>query len=294
MSIKQMLAKYNTNSKDKADNAVREICQEIILSGLCDGKFFERAVFYGGTCLRILYDLQRYSEDLDFSLLQKDENFNIERYFEFIVKEFNAYNVKIETKRKQKNENSSVESALISINANQFLNSDKIIKIKIDVDKNPPLNFQAENKILLMPKSFILKAMTLPNLYAGKIHAILFRAWKMRVKGRDWFDLEWYVKNDISLNLEHLLCRMRHFGDTDKNYITRENLEALLLAKIDEIDIQKAIDDVKRFIINPKELEIWDKDYFKFLISKMRYQQEQVLLESTEKITTKRRKNARI
>lgn len=285
MIIQQMLAKYRIDSKDSAKNAIREICQEIALAGLCEGNFFKKASFYGGTALRILYDLPRFSEDLDFSLLEKNENFNIEQYFESIISEFEALNIHIDIKKKHKAD-SSIESALLSIKTSELLkNIDETIKIKIDVDKNPPLHFQNQSKILLMPKSFSLNAMTLPNLFAGKIHAILFREWKLRVKGRDYFDLEWYVKNNVLLNLEHLLCRMNHFGNSSNDSITRKDLESLLLAKIDKIDIQKAIDDVKSFVLNPKELEIWSKDYFRFLISKMQYEQEQVEFTSQKSLS---------
>ena len=160
------------------------------------------------------------------------------------------------------------------------------IKIKIEADKNSPLYFQTETKTLLMPKSFNVRTMTLPNLYASKIHAFLFRAWKERVKGRDWFDFEWYVKNNVSLNnvslnLEHLFHRIRHFRNLQQNYLTKEYLQELLLARILELDIQKAIDDIKNYIKNPEELKIWDKDYFKFLVSNISYQQDEVVIEES-------------
>ena len=280
--IEQMLARYSIISKEDVRNAMREILQEIALLGLYSSGFFEKATFYGGTCLRIFYDLPRFSEDLDFSLLQKDENFNIEKYFKHIINEFEALGIQITTKKIAKNENSEVDTAFLNIDTNQFDNIKNIqsIKIKIDIDKNPPLYFQTETKTLLMPKSFNIKTMTLSNLYASKIHAFLFRGWKERVKGRDWYDFEWYVKNNVPLNLEHLYHRMKHCGNTSSEYITQDEIKELILARIESLDIQKAIDDIKMFIKNPKELEIWDKDYFRFLVSKISYQNNDHFLDN--------------
>lgn len=275
--IEQMLSQYEIVSKEDMHNAMREILQEITLLGLYSGGFFEKATFYGGTCLRIFHNLPRFSEDLDFSLLAKDDNFNIQKYFQCIISEFEALGIQATIRKKEKrDENSSVETAFLDSDISQFqrIKEIKAIKIKIEVDKNPPLHFLTETKTLLMPKSFNIKTMSLPNLYASKMHALLFRGWKNRVKGRDWFDFEWYVKHNVQLNLEHLCHRINHFGNVpNKNIITQDDLQKLLLKKIDEIDLQQAIDDIKTFIKNPESLEIWSKDYFKFLVSKMCYQQ---------------------
>lgn len=290
--VEQMLSKYDIISKEDIRNAMRETFQEIALLGLYSGGFFEKATFYGGTCLRIFYNLPRFSEDLDFSLLQKNENFNIENYFRHIIDEFEALGIQITTKKIKKNENSEVDTAFLNIDMNQFKNTQNIksIKIKMDVDKNPPLHFQTEAKTLLMPKSFNIQTMTLPNLYASKMHAFLFRGWKERVKGRDWFDFEWYVKNNVPLNLEHLYYRMKHCGNISSEYITQDEVKELILARIESLDIQRAIDDIRMFIKNPKELEIWDKDYFKFLASKISYQNDDDMPPPSQGMGYKKRK----
>ena len=281
--VEQMLKKYEINSKADLRNALREVFQEIALLGLYKSGFFEKAAFYGGTCLRIFYDLPRFSEDMDFSLLQKDENFNIEDYFYGIVDEFEALGIKIAINKKLKHD-STVESAFLkndtkiydlSIDAKRFYNpkEDDVVKIKIEADTNPPLKFQTETKTLLMPKSFNIQAMTLPNLYAGKMHALLFRRWKNRVKGRDWFDFEWYVKNKVPLNLEHLCERMKDNDNATKENITQDDIKELLLEKIEAVDLQKVIDDVQSFAKYPQELEIWSKDYFRHLVDKICYTQ---------------------
>lgn len=284
--IKQMLDGYDINSENDIVNALKEIFQEITLLGLFRGGFFNKAVFYGGTSLRILYGLNRFSEDLDFSLIEKNSDFNIEDYFKHISNEFNAHGVSIELrKKKKKSTSSNIESAFLkndtSIHTLDIktenlkdiltgINYHKKIKIKIEVDINPPLNFQTEAMTLLMPVSFNVISMTLPNLYAGKMHAVLCRKWKTRVKGRDWYDFEWYVKHKARLNLEHLKVRMVESGDFAKEEeLNKKRFIELMNYKIDNLNIEKAIEEVKPFIKDYKIFDFWTEDYFRLLTDKV-------------------------
>ncbi|ALO15592.1 hypothetical protein L21SP5_01953 [Salinivirga cyanobacteriivorans] len=284
--IKQMLTKYEINSEDDIINALKEIFQEITLLGLYRGGFFSKAAFYGGTSLRVLYGLNRFSEDLDFSLIEKDQNFNIEDYFKYIIDEFDALGVRIKLKKKEKKgKSSNIESAFLKNDTSihtldidtadlenilEGINYQKKIKIKIEVDTNPPLKFQTEAKTLLMPMTFNIVSMTLPNLFAGKMHAVLCRKWKTRVKGRDWYDFEWYVKNNIKLNLEHLKERMIESGDFDRRVLLDEKrFIELMNNKIDTLNIEKAINEVKPFIKDQRIFEFWTKDYFKLLTKRV-------------------------
>ena len=276
-------------SDQEIDDKLKEVFQEITLLGLYRGGFFNKAAFYGGTSLRILYGLNRFSEDLDFSLLEKVKSFNIDRFFPFIIEEFDALGIKINLRSKNKKSSSSnIESAFLKndtqihtldIKVNNLdsilsgVYSGKIIKIKLEVDTNPPLKFQTETKTLLLPVTFNIISMTLPNLYAGKMHAVLCRKWKSRVKGRDWYDFEWYVKRYTKLNLEHLEERMRESGDLDyKQDLTPELFNELMYAKIDALQIEKAIEEVKPFIKNTSIFQHWTKDYFKLLTDKIQFQ----------------------
>src|SRR5690606_19814913 len=90
------------------------------------------------------------------------------------------------------------------------------IKIKIEVDTKPPLGFETEEKLLTKPFSFYVKCFALPHLFAGKMHALLFRKWKDNVKGRDWYDLEWYIRKGIPLSLNHFRLRAIDSGDLPK------------------------------------------------------------------------------
>ena len=278
--IEQMLKKYDPKSETELINALKEIFQEITLLGLYRGGFFEKCAFYGGTSLRILYGLERFSEDLDFSLLEKNKDFDIEKYFPSVVSEFEALGIGINLTKKSKSSETNIESAFLKNDTSihtlnieakglENIHSGRKIKIKLEVDTNPPLKFQTESKTLLLPMTFNVRTMTLPNLYAGKMHALLFRSWKTRVKGRDWFDFEWYVKNNTPLNLEHLCQRMRESGNFDKDILTKEEFTQLLNNKIDTLDIEQAINEVKGFVKDVRVFDFWSKDYFKLLASRV-------------------------
>jgi hypothetical protein len=133
------------------------------------------------------------------------------------------------------------------------------------------LEFETENQLLIKPFSFYVNCLTLPNLFAGKMHALLFRKWKNRVKGRDWYDMEWYIKNGIKLNLYHFQQRAIESGDWKNNSMTQAQLMELLNTKIDTINIKNVKEDVIRFIQNPSDLEIWSNEYFKKLIFSLKF-----------------------
>ena len=280
--IEQMLEKYNPQSQNELINALKEIFQEITLLGLYRGDFFKEAVFYGGTSLRILYGLERFSEDLDFSLLQKNPEFDIEKYFPYVEGEFEALGIPVSLTKKIKRGSGSIDSAFlkndtaiytlgIEAKGVENIHSGVKLKIKIEVDTNPPLKFQSESKTLLLPITFNVRTMTLPNLYAGKMHALLFRSWKNRVKGRDWFDFEWYVKKGVKLNLEHLGQRMVESGDLKQHPLTKEIFLELLNAKIDSLNIEQAINEVRPFVKDQSLFDFWSKAYFKLLASKIEF-----------------------
>ena len=284
--IEQMLSNYEITNEADLINALKEVFQEISLLGLYQGGFFEKAAFYGGTALRILHGLPRFSEDLDFTLLQKDDNFKLEQYFSSIVDEFEALGINIDIAQKVKKDfKSDIASAFLkngtsihtlNIEANDLgnilngIHSGKKLKIKFEIDTNPPLKFQTESKTLLLPKTFNIITMTLPNLYAGKMHAVLCRKWISRVKGRDWYDFEWYVKRNTSLNLEHLQERMYESNDLDQNIkLNVELFKELMYKRIDELDIDGAIKEVSPFIKDKSGFEFWSKEYFKLLTDKI-------------------------
>lgn len=269
----QMLSRYEIKTNDDNINAQHEVMQQIALAGLYRGGFFNKAAFYGGTCLRIFHGLNRFSEDMDFSLLSKDIDFNIESYFTSIISEFGALGREVVINKKEKKNNSNVESAFLKQDTSVYnlqFKTERSIKIKIEIDKDPPKGFKTEHKLLLLPFSFMTRCYSLPDLYAGKIHALLFRNWKNRVKGRDWYDFEWYVRNDIELNICHLAQRIRQSNPDITYGLTPIKLKELLKEKINKTNISRVIDDVKPFMKDPNELEIWSTNYFIQLVDMMK------------------------
>lgn len=273
--FEQMVAKYTVQTQADKLNAYHEVMQEIILSALQRAGFFNKAAFYGGTCLRIFHKLPRFSEDMDFSLLKKDESFTLEPYFKAIVKEFKALGRDVVIDKKVKKNFSQVESAFLKDTTEVYnveFKTERTVKIKIEVDTTPPLGFSTENKLLLLPYSFMTNCFTLPNLYAGKMHAMLFRNWKTRVKGRDWYDFEWYVRNNVKLNFSHLKSRSLQKGYSSEKSFTVDVFKELLRQKINQTKINLVLNDVKPFIKDTSGLEIWSTDYFLQLIDMIKYE----------------------
>ena len=276
--IKEWMDSYAPKTVQETEQALREIMQEITLAGLYRSNFFKEAAFYGGTALRIFHGLNRFSEDLDFSLLEKNSAFELAPYLEGVKNEFSALGMHVTFIQKSKAATSAIDSAflksetlwgelLVETNLPQLSLSQKpSIKIKLEVDTQPPLLFETENKLLIKPFSFYVNCFTLPYLFAGKMHALLFRKWKERVKGRDWYDLDWYIKKSVPVNLAHLAERARESGDWREPSLTKEQLYHLLIERIRSLDMNRVKEDVIRFIPNPQELDIWSPNYFEQLI----------------------------
>lgn len=257
-----MLSQYDMTTEQNKRNAVFEVNQQVILAGLYNGGFFESAAFYGGTCLRIFHGLQRFSEDMDFSLLTQDANFDFSKYFQPIIDAFALVGREVEIKKKDKKNFGKVESAFLKDNTDVYdvtFQTEKAIRIKIEVDTCPPMNFNTEQKLLLQPHSFMTRCYTLSDLFAGKMHALVYRSWKNRVKGRDWYDFEWYVRHNVPLDFAHLAERCKQFNNED---ITPEQFKEKLKERLRTTDIKQVKDDVLPFVRNPKELDIWSNDYF--------------------------------
>ena len=245
--------------------------QQIALAGLHRGGFFDHAAFYGGTCLRIFHDLPRFSEDMDFSLIEKRDDIHLENYFQAIEREFQMAGLSVTITKKDKKVLGRVESAFLKENTETYeikFQTKKTVKIKIELDTDPPLQFETEQKMLLQPYSFMVRCFTLPDLYAGKMHALVYRAWQRRIKGRDWYDFEWYVRNGIPLDFNHLQARIKEFSgdEIDRETFMEQRRERLATGNIEMV---KA--DVLGFIDNPHELDIWSNDYFLQLADRIKF-----------------------
>ncbi|MEG1612385.1 MAG: nucleotidyl transferase AbiEii/AbiGii toxin family protein [Alistipes sp.] len=269
----QMLSRYTIVTDNDRRNAIYEVMQEITLAGLYRGGFFDKAAFYGGTCLRIFHGIERFSEDLDFSLTSNDLSFNLESYFPAIIAEFKALGRDVEITKKEKKTFGTVESAFLKDDTETYdlsFRTEKSLKIKIEVDINPPLEFATEQRLLLHPFSFMSRCFTLPDLYAGKMHALLYRKWKSRVKGRDWYDFEWYVRKGVALDFKHFQVRTRQFNGID---ISKEEFITDIKERLATTDIKMVKRDVEPFIKNPQVLNIWSNDYFLQLADMIKFEE---------------------
>ncbi|QWP65870.1 nucleotidyl transferase AbiEii/AbiGii toxin family protein [Akkermansia muciniphila] len=269
----EMLASYETGNDNDRLNAVHEVMQQVALGGLYNGGFFNKAAFYGGTCLRIFHGLDRFSEDMDFSLLAADPAFRLDPYFDAITAEFAALGQSIDITTKEKTAQSTIQSAFLKSDTAQYdihLGRDRKIKIKIEVDTTPPLGFSTEQKLLLQPFSFYTNCFTLPDLYAGKMHALIYRSWKNRVKGRDWYDFEWYMRKNVTMDFKHFCERAYQFGSEAQGSLTSDRFRAILKDRIRKADIRQVKEDVAPFIKDPGRLHIWSTEYFLQLADMMK------------------------
>lgn len=267
-----MLSAYDLSTEQQKRNAVFEVNQQVILAGLYNGGFFDVAAFYGGTCLRIFHGLQRFSEDMDFSLMAPKEDFDFTKYFQPIIDEFAVVGREVEITKKDKKNFGKVESAFLKDTTDVYdvsFQTDKSIKIKIEVDTQPPLNFKTEQKLLMQPHSFMTRCYTLPDLFAGKMHALVYRAWKNRVKGRDWYDFEWYVRHNVPLGFMHLAERALQ---SNNEVLDEETFILRLKEKLASANMNQVKSDVLPFVRNPRELEIWSNDYFVQLADMIKFE----------------------
>ena len=259
----EMVATLNPQSLSEKTNAQHEVMQQIALSGLQRGGFFEHAAFYGGTCLRIFHNLHRFSEDMDFTLTEKDPHIHLEDYFPQIIEAFKLTGREVIIKKKEKKTFGKVESAFLKDNTDVYdisFRTEKSVKIKIELDIDPPLGFETEQKILFRPFTFIVRCVTLPYLFAGKMHALVFRNWQTRVKGRDWYDFEWYVANKVPLNFTHLQRRIREFNGIE---MSKDDFITALKERLSTTDISIVKQDVQRFLhADSHTLDIWSNQYF--------------------------------
>ena len=199
---------------------------------------------------------------MDFSLTEKRSDIHIEDFFPAIIEEFHLAGHGVNIIKKDKKIFGRLESAFLKENTEAYdikFQTKKTVKVKIELDTDPPLAFDTEQLVLQQPYSFMTRCFTLPDLYAGKMHALVYRAWQRRVKGRDWYDFEWYVRWNVPLDFTHLQERIREFSGQE---ITKEEFMNLLREKLASTDIEQVKEDVTRFVENPHELDIWSNDYF--------------------------------
>ena len=275
--IEEMLKSYQVDNIYDRKNAMKEIMQEIVLCGLSRAGFFKEAAFYGGTALRIFYGLDRFSEDLDFSLEQINLDFDLCSYFPVLEKEVKTFGLNVEIQEKEKTKDSNIRSAFLKGNTKEHLllfyaderlvgsvAKNEVVKIKFEVDTNPPAFATYEHKYRLLPVPYEIRLYDMPSLFAGKIHAVICRGWQSRIKGRDLYDYIFYLSKAVTVNQKHLRARLIDSGYISENQeCTLEEIKTMLKNRFDSIDFLQARKDVEPFIRDTSVLDIWSSDFFK-------------------------------
>ena len=279
-----MMKKYDPHTMYEKKNVMKEVMQEIVLCGLSRAGFFKKAAFYGGTALRIFYGLDRFSEDLDFSLMAVDEDFDITPYFPILQKEIAAFNLRVQLGVKDKTKSSQIRSAFLKGNTKEHLllfypedveadhvPANEVIKIKFEIDVNPPSYATFERKYRLIPLPYEVNLYDEASLFAGKIHAVIGRSWRNRIKGRDLYDYVFYLSRNTAVNIRHLQARLiqsGHFADTQM--LTLDGVKQLLCERFTEIDFEQAKADVLPFIKDTTLLNLWSADFFQQITTELK------------------------
>ncbi len=274
--LETQLRKYDTSSLEKKENALKEIVQEITLCGLAKARFFDKAAFYGGTALRIFYQLDRFSEDLDFALVKEDPFFDLSAYFPFAAKELKYYGLKRNVVLKTKSKRANIQSAFVKGNTltqrrtvfpesleTKKIVSNQVLKVKLEVDIHPALGAGYETKYSLFPFPYQIRVFDAPSLFSGKIHAIICRNWQSRVKGRDLYDYLFYLAKSIPFNLTYLQKKLERSGVISAPAsLSLEEVKGLLRDRFNKIDFKTATEDVRPFLPHPEALDLWSKELF--------------------------------
>lgn len=275
----KLIESFKPITADDRVQATREVFQRIVLLALYRAKFFASGIFYGGTSLRILHDLDRFSEDLDFTLIEPEPDFHWIKYHDKIKNELLAFGIPLDESNcgPERTPNTItttwVKIPYRSINnaihdGNYLENSNRKIKIKLEIDSNPSGAYETELSVQSIPQTFNINSYTLDNLFAGKMHAVLCRNWGQivipgRIKGRDLWDLVWFISKRTPLNITHLKEKMIQSGHINKiDSFDKSTITKLLKKKIDSIDIKQAKNDVSAFIKDHEILNIWDHSFF--------------------------------
>jgi len=283
----QLFEEYLEKNQGAVHRALAEIIQSVTLLGLSRTDFFTYAAFYGGTALRLLYNLEHFSEDLDFSLVEPAEDFSLSSYLESLQNEMKAFGFSVEIENRSKSMDTPIESAFIKANTRlhtikagapdaiaKRIHKEALCRVKLEVDIDPPPDAQFEVSYIDDPVPFSIRSYSGPALLTGKIDAILYRGWQNRVKGRDWYDFAFLVRRKVPLLLDHFEARLRQRGVyTDKSPLSPDQCIDMIARRIESVDFETAKADVAAFVPDPRDLDVWSRDYFHHVLSNLQFLQ---------------------
>ncbi|MCX6125661.1 MAG: nucleotidyl transferase AbiEii/AbiGii toxin family protein [Proteobacteria bacterium] len=262
---------FKSKNIDEERQALREVIQEAALAGLWRSKFFEHAAFYGGTALRIFHGLDRFSEDLDFTLLHRASGFRLKNHLKAVEQELSA--IGFSSSVVSKNDGDVIESAFVKAGTLQHLilikspfkaHRDELLQVKIEIDTDPALGFTTEARTCTWPYLYTVKTCDIPSLFSEKLHALLCRKVVRNVKGRDWYDFLWYLAQKTPFNRSYLEAKLIQSDvKISGSDLELKQVVELVHDKIDHLDIKAAKADIERFIRNPRQLDGWSPESLK-------------------------------
>ena len=274
--LDSMLEPYESATVEQRKLALRQVAQEVILCGLSRAGFFGPAAFYGGTALRIFHGLDRFSEDMDFSLRRPDTSFDLSRYLTSAERECEAWGLHFHAEEKHKSRDSAIRSAFLKSNTRECLITlfsddgvanaiapGELLRIKLELDTDPAPYATFERQYRLLPSPYEVGLYDAPSLFAGKTHAVIARAWKSRVKGRDLYDYVFYRARNTPINVAHLGAKLRQTGQVaDEQAFNLDDARRLLRQRFEDIDYDQAKEDILPFVSDPHALDVWNADFF--------------------------------
>ena len=277
--VKARLRSYHSKTAQQEKDALREVIQEITLLGLWRGKFFEHAAFYGGTALRILYQLDRFSENLDFTALRRTSGAVLDNYLHAVKSELSAYGFEVTVEKKVSSAQSSTDSAFVKANTEQHMlavgsafqaQKGELLKVKFEIDTDPVPGFTTEAKPFFWPQVFSVLTCDLPSLMARKLHATFCPKRVKNIKGRDWYDFLWYVARGVKPNYLYLEKKLRQSGNWPATSVfTQEAFREWAKQQLVNFDVEAAKRDIRKFISDPRSLEGWSKEAFHAAIDRL-------------------------
>ncbi len=234
--------------------------------------------FQGGTSLRILHRLPRFSEDLDFILKTPDPGFDWQRYLDPMTAVLTEFGLRTQLLDKSRMDNAVRTAVLKGDSISRQLNlafvhgpADRRLKIKLEIDVDPPAGSGFAYSYLDFPLDHEVCHQDLASNFAFKVHSLLCRPY---LKGRDWFDFGWYVAQDVRPNFELLRSALMQHGPWRGQALSVDVswLKNSLQQKIAVINWSAAADDVRRFLdmAQLQSLRLWSAEFFMAKVEKMR------------------------
>jgi len=259
--IKQQLT--NSMSDEEKLNRCRELIQFLCLKIFDEHKFFGNLAFTGGTALRVVFGARRFSEDLDFSLVRKDD-YSFSRMNGDLLKALTLAGLKAESKPKYEKPVHSTMLRFPGILKEIGLSplEGQKLSIKLEVDTNPPKGGHVQARIIQRAYVFNVVHFDLPSMFATKLHACFYRNY---LKGRDFYDFIWYMGNKVKPNFTLLNNAIAQTQGTNPA-INEGNFMEFLLKGIERVDFKEAQKDVERFLEDKSELRLFDAKLIKHSI----------------------------